>query len=581
MNINESPKEFRLKSGSKILNYINRFSVTEKTVFGIFVIIACFTTLLMIINISDHFMVEVPAKGGEIREGVVGLPHMINPVLAITDIDRDISSLVYSGLMKYDGDKLVTDLAESYKISEDGLKYNFILKEGIYFHDGIALTTEDVAFTINKIQNIALKSPRRVDWNNISVNIISPKEIQFVLKQPYSPFITNTTIGIIPKHIWNNLNDDQFVFSQYNIEPIGSGPFKVKSIIRDNDGIPKEYKISAFKDYYGNKNYLDSITFVFFADNDKSVASLENGMIDSLASVSASEAEKLKKLEHLSVLSTPLPRIFGIFFNQNNNPVLTDKNVRKALSIAINRDEIIDSALDGYAESIYGPLPTEMIGTSNENEKQDLELARTILEKSGWTKNSSTGIYEKKGPKSTLQILSIDLATSDTPDLKQTAEIIKKAWTAIGVKVEIKIFESGELYQNIIRPRKYDTLLFGQLIGKDRDIFAFWHSSQRNSPGLNVSMYTNSKADSILETIRTTEDEQIRKTKYIELNSIIKNDIPAIFLYSPDFIYVLPKQLKNNRDNFKLKNITVPSDRWNSINNWHINTEKVWKIFAK
>ncbi len=526
-------------------------------------------------------MVEVPAKGGDIREGVVGLPHMINPVLAITDIDRDISSLIYSGLMKYDGDELVTDLAESYKISEDGLKYNFILKTDIFFHDGKALTTEDIAFTIGKIQNVAIKSPRRVDWNNITVNIISPREIQFVLKQPYSPFITNTTIGILPKHIWNELSDDQFVFSQYNIEPIGSGPFKVKSIIRDNDGIPKEYKITAFKDYYSKKGFLDSITFVFFADNDKSFESLKTGMIDNLASISASQAEELKKLDSLSVLSTPLPRIFGIFFNQNNNPVLTDKNVRKALSIAIDRNQIINSALNGYGEPIYGPMPIEMIGQVNEPEAQDLALSRTILEKSGWTKNPSTGIYEKKGPKSTLQILSIDLATADTPDLKQTAEIVKNAWTSIGVKVNIKIFESGELYQNIIRPRKYDTLLFGQLIGKDRDIFAFWHSSQRNSPGLNVSMYTNSKADGILETIRTTEDEQIRKTKYIELNSIIKNDIPAIFLYSPDFIYVLPKQLKNNRDNFKLKNITVPSDRWNSINNWHINTEKVWKIFAK
>lgn len=582
MNINESPKEFRLKSGSKVLDYIRRFSITEKTVFGLLVCVAGITTILMVINISDLFMTKIPATGGELREGIVGLPHMINPVLAITDVDRDISSLVYSGLMKYEENKLVTDLAESYKISDDGLAYNFTLRSDIHFHDGTTVTTEDIAFTIQKIQTIALKSPRRADWNNVTVNIISPKEIQFVLKQKYSPFITNTTIGIIPKHIWGEINDDQFVFSQFNIEPVGSGPYRIKTIIRDSAGIPKEYKLASSKEYYNRKSFLDFIDFVFFADLEKAVTALKDGSVDSVASVSQAQAKELKTDSRLSVLSTPLPRIFGVFFNQNNNPVLADKNVRQALNIAVNREEIINSVLNGYGEPINGPLPVGTGQKRTTSDGQDLALARTILEKDGWVKNVTTGIYEKKGPKNVLQILSFDLVTSDTPDLKQTAEIIKEAWTAIGVKVDIKIFESAELYQNIIRPRKYDALLFGQLIGKDRDIYAFWHSSQRNAPGLNVSMYANSKADSILETIRTTNDEEVRKTKYAELNKIIQTDIPAIFLYSPDFIYVLPVNLKNTANgDFLLTNITNPSDRWNSITSWHLKTEKVWKIFAK
>lgn len=534
-------------------------------------------------------MIEVPAKGGQLREGVVGLPHMINPVLAITDVDRDISSLIYSGLMRYKDNEIVTDLAESYKISNDGLTYNFTLRSDAIFHDGTTITAEDVAYTIQKIQNVVLKSPRRADWNNITVNVISPKEIQFVLKQPYTPFITNTTIGIIPKHIWSKLDDDQFVFSQFNIEPIGSGPYKIKSIIRDSSGIPEKYELTTFNKYYNKIAFLDSITFTFFPDIEGAISALEKGVIDSLASIPSNQINRLigkcGELEDCeveskySITSSPLPRIFGVFFNQNNNPILTDKNVRQALSIAVDRTKIINSVLNGYGEAIDGPLPEKSI---EKPIKQDLALAKTILEKGGWVKNTTTGIYEKKGPKNTIQILSIDLATSDTPDLKQTAEIIKEAWTSIGVKVDIKIFESAELYQNIIRPRKYDALLFGQLIGKDRDIYAFWHSSQRNSPGLNVSMYVNSKADDILETIRTTDDEEIRKKKYEELNKIIQTDIPAIFLYSPKFIYILPKQLKNNSNgNFSLSNITIPSDRWNSINNWYIKTEKVWKIFAK
>lgn len=533
----------------------------------------------MLIKVNDHFMVSIPKSGGELHEGLIGLPHMINPVLAITDVDRDITSLVYSGLMKYDGENLTTDLAESFKVSEDGLTYTFILRPNIYFHDGNQLTTEDVSFTIQKTQDIELKSPRRSDWNNVTVNILSPREIQFILKQPYSPFLTNTTLGIIPKHIWNNITNDQFVFSKYNIEPIGSGPYKLKSVTKDDTGIPKEYNLIASNDYYNSKAYIDNIIFTFFPDTDKALLALEKGTIQSIASLSPKQTQTIST-ENYNIISTPLPRIFGAFFNQNNNPVLADKIVRQALDLSIDKNQIINSVLNGYGLDIYGPLPYGLsTTTSNKNQKPNLELARSILEKSGWVKNTSTGIYEKKGPKNTIQILSFDLVTADVPDLKLTAQIIKESWAQLGVKIEVRIFDTSDLYQNIIRPRKYDILLFGQLIGKDRDLYAFWHSSQRNSPGLNVSMYTNSKADDILESIRTSGNRNTNQSKYNTLEQIIKNDIPAVFIYSPNFIYVLPKTIKNDLQNNI--NITNPSDRWNSITNWYINTEKVWPYFAK
>lgn len=251
--------------------------------------------------------------------------------------------------------------------------------------------------------------------------------------------------------------------------------------------------------------------------------------------------------------------------------------------MAVDRTEIINTALNGYGVPISGPLPFENSSTTNKT--ANLSLAKSLLEKSGWVKNSASGIYEKKGPKNTLQILSFDLMTADTQDLKQTAQILKEAWTKLGVKVEIKIFDASELYQNIIRPRKYDALLFGQLIGKDRDLYAFWHSSQRNAPGLNVAMYTNSKADTILEFIRGSGDQEKNQIKYKEFEQIIKNDVPAIFIYSPDFIYILPKTINNEailNQNIPPKiinNITNPQDRWNSVTDWYINTEKIWKIF--
>jgi peptide/nickel transport system substrate-binding protein len=153
---------------------------------------------------------------------------------------------------------------------------------------------------------------------------------------------------------------------------------------------------------------------------------------------------------------------------------------------------------------------------------------------------------------------------------------VKNSWNTLGAQVDIKVFEPSDLYQNVIRTRKYDALLFGELVGKDRDVYAFWHSSQRNSPGLNVALYANSKVDKLLEDIRSTSDDKTRTQKYADLADLIQSDVPAVFLYSPDFIYVVPKSLRG----MDFGNITITSDRWNSIGSWYVSTEKVWRIFA-
>ncbi len=560
------------------MQYINKFSITEKTIFAILVAIAVLTSMIMALKVSDMFKIDVPSYGGEIDEGLIGLPHMINPVLAITDADRDISALVYSGLMKYDGDKLVPDIAQDYAISDDGLKYTFKIRPDVYFHDGSKLTTEDIAFTIQKIQNPLLKSPKKADWNNVTINVISPEEIVFVLKQPYAPFITNTTVGILPKHIWNSINDDQFVFSDYNIQPLGSGPYQFKNILKDKGGIPTSLSLVSSSKYYSKKPYIEKINFYFYADEENAVDQLQSGTISSLSSISPENAKELS-LQGFDPISVPLPRIFGVFFNQNSNPILATKEVRQALDFAVDRKEIIDNGLEGYGLAITGPLPLSELKQVENIPRRNPDLAKSLLEKNGWQMNKETNVYEKKGSKNTLQVLTFDLYTADTPDLKKTAQILKDSWEEIGAKVNIKIYDSSELYQSIIRPRKFDALLFGQQIGKDKDLYAYWHSSQRNAPGLNVAMYANSHVDDLLEKIRTSSDEKDNKDKYTELEKYIKNDIPAIFLYSPEFTYILPKEIINNFQNKKIiNNITNPSDRWNSINDWYINREKVWKI---
>ncbi|HEY9583784.1 MAG TPA: ABC transporter substrate-binding protein [Candidatus Paceibacterota bacterium] len=568
-------KELHIKGSQKILSIIHNFSATEKVIFGLFAIIAILAALIMAWKVNRAFLLTTPAYGSSFSEGIIGLPRSVNPVLAFTDIDKDISSLIYSGLMKYENGKLVPDMAEKYTVSPDGLTYTFILSDDLRFHDGTALTADDVEFTIQKVQDSALKSPRRVDWASVTVKKISEKEIQFILKQPYAPFLSNTTIGIIPKHIWKNVDVDQFIFSQYNIEPIGSGLYKIDAIERDGAGIPRYYVLIPFSHYHGKKAYISKIFFHFYPNEKDAIEAYKAGTIENLGGISPEEASRLDTaLEKSVILHTPISRIFGVFFNQNNSPVLANREVRKALNMAVDREKIIREVLKGYGVSVDGPLPTMGSSTNSKKIIADKDEAKSILTKAGWLINQE-GIREKKISGGS-QTLEFSISTTDAPDLKQAAEIIKSDWEDLGASVTIKVFEFGDLSQNIIKTRKYDALLFGEVIGKDLDIYAFWHSSQRNSPGLNVSMYVNSKVDNLLEEARAESDETKRDDIYKSFQKTIENDIPAVFLYSPEYIYVISDRIKG----YDFKYIVNPSDRLHGIDKWHINIDYVWKIFV-
>lgn len=565
-------KEFRIKGGEKILSILRSFSATEKVIFSFLLLIALVSALIMAWKINHMFLVPIPTHGGSLTEGIIGLPRSINPVLAFSDADRDLSTLIYSGLMKYDHGILVNDLIKKYSVSDDGLVYTFILKNDLYFHDGEPLTTDDIEFTIQKIQDNTLKSPKRADWANVTIKKISSSEIQFILKQPYSPFLANTTIGILPKHIWKNVDADQFIFSQYNIEPIGSGPYKLKTIKRDTGGIPQSYDLVSFNRYYDGEAYISSFTIFFYPNEKDLIEAFNNGIVENIAGISPSEVAGIASTTNAKILDTPLPRIFGIFFNQNNAPVLANKEVRQALNMSIDKNKIVEKVLLGYGVSIDSPIPIGIIGNASST-PSNKDKAKELLAKSGWLINKD-GILEKKDKKSS-QVLEFSITTADSPDLKKTAEIIKSDWESIGAKITIKVFEYGDLSQNIIKTRKYDSLLFGEFIGKDLDLYAFWHSSQRNSPGLNVSMYVNSKADKLLEDARAVSDENVKKDIYESFNKIIQDEVPVVFLYSPEYMYIIPKKVQG----FQFGPISTPGDRFYNLNRWYIATDNVWQIF--
>lgn len=592
-------REFRLKGSERILSVLRQFSATEKVIFGVLSIVLFLTAASMFLRVNATFLVPVPARGGTLTEGVIGLPRLINPVTAISDVDRDLSSLIFAGLLKYENGKLVPDLAKAYKVSDDGLTYTFTLKDDARFHDNTQVTADDVEFTIQNIKDPAIQSPRRVDWKETEVKKTSSNVIEFTLKQPYAPFINNFTVGILPKHIWKDINANQFILSKYNTEPIGAGPYKLSAIYPDNKSIPTSYTLVPFSKYSGGESYISKLNIQFFPNEKAGVDALRTRNIDSLASVSPKEASIIASTTpSANILSTPLPRIFAVFLNQNS-AIFTNKEVRQALSQAVDRNLLVKNVLNGYGVAIDGPIPfgiiseapsTAKVGpTSGTNSAasstviSEKSKAKLALEKAGWVLNND-GVYQK-GPKvdpktkkssGTTQILEFTIATADSPDLKQTAEFVKSEWEKIGAKVSIKVFEAGDLTQDIIRNRKYDALLFGEVIGKDLDLYAFWHSSQRNSPGLNLSMYVNAKTDTLLDDARKSADDASRLDKYTQIESIIKDDVPAVFLYSPNFIYIVPDKLHG----ISLNNITTAWDRWNTVESWYIDTDYVWKIFT-
>ncbi len=570
-------KEWHLPFSQRIMRVIRAFSLTEKTLFFFFVIIFVGSGLSLLYQVNKLFLVEVPDYGGSLAEGVIGSPRFINPILASSDIDKDLTSLIYSGLLKANPEgNLVPDLAESFTVSDDLLTYTFKLKDNIYFHDGVRVTADDIVFTIEKAQDPLLKSPREANWIGVRVEKIDDRTVRFTLSQAYSSFIQNTTLGILPKHIWSKATIEEFPFSQFNTKPIGTGPYKTDSITYTGSGLPSEYHLKSNNKYSLGKPYITELIIKSYQNEKDIVDGYKNGEIESLHSISPKQLPDLK-IQSDEIILSPLPRIFGVFFNQNIAPVFVHKEVRLALNAATDKQAIVDKILGGYGQIIDSPVPVKTISkaTTTSTQEERMGKARAILLKEGWKLNEA-GIFQKKDKKETIT-LSFSISTGNAPELKETAYLLQKQWQEMGALVEVKVFEIGDLNQNIIKPRKYDALLFGEIIGRDMDLYPFWHSSARVTPGLNIALYTNIKADKILENLRKTNDPELEKSYFASFNKEIGNDMPAVFTYSPYFIYIVPKKVQN----VEIGAVTSGSDRFSGIEKWYIETNNVWKIFTK
>lgn len=624
----------------------------EKIAFFVFLGLFIFSAVFLTVNFYLKNTEVKPARGGQHIEGVVGSPRFINPVYAqSSDVDRDLVEIIFSSLK---------DIAENIKVKDDGELYEVSLKENVFWHDGEKLTADDVVFTIRTIQNPDYKSPLRGNYLGIEVEKINDYAVRFKLKNTYSGFLERLNFKIIPQHIWQDISPQNFLLTNYNLQPVGSGPYQFKKLKQNSSNSITSLELVRFKNYFDpEKPYLSEISFRFFEKEEDLVKVARKKEIDGF-SVNEPSYFNLFEKSKFNEYSISLPRYFAVFFNSDKSRLLANDDIRQALNYATNKAELIENVLLGRARIVDSPILPEIYGYEPPGKTYgfDPEKVKTLLEKAGlekiegkWVKiiketivefksdlkvgsrgNEVTGLqtclardpeiypegkitgyfgsqtkaavikFQEKYSEDILEPwgftkgtglvsrttraklneiclepsektqLKFSLITVQDPVLEAIASQLKEQWLELGIEIEITTYPVSELEKDFIKPRNYEMLLFGEVLEAIPDPFPFWHSSQVKDPGLNLAKYENSKVDNLLETARVSLDNEVRAEKYQAFQDILIDDAPCLFLYSPDYIYFLAKDIKG----LTTEMIVDPSKRFTNIEDWYIKQKRVW-----
>jgi peptide/nickel transport system substrate-binding protein len=425
--------------------------------------------------------------------------------------------------------------------------------------------------------------------------------VKFTLPEPYTPFLENTTLGILPRHIWEGVSADEYRFSQFNITPVGSGPYRVTDVIRDKSGIPASYELLAFDGYALGVPHITAMRFRLFDSKVEALTAFKAGDVHAVGGVPYADVVTLlesSEKETFAIRRIPLLRTFAVFMNHNRQPLLLRDEVREALTVATPKEAIVGEVLHGYGTILSGPLPPQLIQDGTTTETSDAEVsttdgdetgdtaeqpqnsrileAQSILEDGGWKKNETTGIYEREIEKET-KPLAITMAVLNLPELTATANTIAGSWRSVGIQVEVDTYEPTDLVQSVVRPRRFDTLLYGMVLGHEMDLYAFWHSSQRNDPGLNIAQYADIEADALLEKMRTERDPAKRREYYAEFATLAETAHAAIFLYMPDYVSVVSTDIHS----VGFHPIAEPHERFDMVHEWYMDTDRVWPFVRK
>lgn len=600
------------------IKYIGKFfTPTERHIFfGAGIVATLSTCALFTFFIKNHTTL-VPKSGGDYSEALIGQPKYINPLFAsASDVDSDITSLIYSSLFTYDENgKLVPELAEGYTLSDDKKTYTIHLRSDVRWSDGTVFNANDVLYTWDMIQSAEVGSPLYAIFQSVTIDKPDERTIRFTLQQPFAPFLDSLTVGILPEHIWSQMAAENMKLAKNNIQPVGSGAWKFEKLVKDDTGYVQTYTLTRNDYFFGTKPFIQTLSFKFFPDYTSAIDAVRGQTVDGLSFVPRETRNKLLT-KNIVNYDLHLPQYTALFFNVAND-LAKNVEMRKALGNVINKQELINAAIHGEGFLVDGPILPGALGYDDNLKRVSVttEEANEALDKI-WTRltpgdyfkiiegnlikanatttpdttTSSTATtsadalaaqvrggmdpeqqfyrHSKNG-----NIITFTLATADTPEYHAVADYIVKQWRALGIQTVVTFVSPRQLSREILRTHDYTALLYGEIVGNDPDLYPFWHSSQIAYPGLNVSQWGDKNGDKLLVEARATFDTDKRADLYRQFQKILIDQTPAIFLYSPSHIFAVNKRIKG----ITLSVVATPESRYRGLSTWFIQTAVAWK----
>ncbi|MGL5831195.1 MAG: ABC transporter substrate-binding protein [Candidatus Altimarinota bacterium] len=553
------------------LNVIRSYSLEERVISLVLIFALLFSGVKSVQYIINPY--SVFADSGFYTEAHLATkPVLLNPVyndLALAN--REISASIFTGLMRYDSKvkSFVDDLGKL-TISEDKKEYVFKIKEGVLWHDGTPFTVDDVVFTYKDvIQNPLFQNPVvKANFVGVIVEKVDDQTMKFVLERPNSFFITNLNIGILPKHLLAEVGVESLPAAEFNMNPIGTGPYKVDSPLEIFDTGEQRVTLVVNNDYYGAKSKINRIRFMIFPDE---TALVKQRAAINIVPRAVSSMDELLNDQRFSISTYSLPQYTGVFFN-TKDPVLKNQKLRLGLIKSIDKDSLIGSIEN--KERIDTPL-MELSQEEWINKPDQKEAAGAFFDAGyGFKKDDAGNViegekYRKDKDDKELEIVMVARQYDDgsylAVETQQTTDFLIKAWEANGVKVTLRLLPESE-YVEAIKNKDYQMILAGQTMAYNLDTFPYWHSSQAKVGGLNLSNYQSFAADQQIEKIRETFDEEDRTERRVNLAETISADAPALFLYRPKYLFASDGKVKN----ISLENLSFASDRFGNEADWCI-----------
>jgi peptide/nickel transport system substrate-binding protein len=376
----------------------------------------------------------------------------------------------------------------------------------------------------------------------------------------------------LPKHLFADTPPGNWHLSDYNLKPVGSGPYQFVSYDKNGNGFISSYQLTAWNGTIETHPLIKNFNFSFLSDEAALVKSFNNGTIDGFGNVSPDGISKITR--PAGTFAWPTSAYYAVFFNQSGNVGLQDPAVREALSAAVDRNALVSAALAGNGTPEYGPIPqgARYYNSAVASATTSASFAESLLDNAGWTVSGSSTFRSKTIKKVTIPLV-VNLTVPQIDFLTKTASYLQTAWQNIGVQVNVIPDSSNDIVNNLIPARNYESLLFGNVLGPSSDLFSFWDSSQDFAPGLNLSLYNDPAVSTLIERARQNPIGASTAQTIASAQADIAVDYPAVFLYSPDYVYVTNKSTQGITTDL----LTDPSDRFREVTNWYLNTARVLK----